>query len=120
MIAWRCRLAFSGLAGNSRSSWAAETYPWLVMVNWRVLSNEPVLTTQYTAPSCVSEPGLKVWLTSVVMPLHSWPCACESWVMKSPLVLIPPSGQDAGGGLPTLRPAAPHSSPSGIGRFLRS
>ncbi len=29
------------------SSWAAETYPWFVIVNWPVLSNELVPTTQY-------------------------------------------------------------------------
>jgi hypothetical protein len=41
------------------SSWAAETYPWLVIVNSPVLSNEPVPTTQYAAPLSISFPELK-------------------------------------------------------------
>src|ERR1700733_32796 len=87
----------AAMAGISMSSWAAETYPWSVMLNAPVLSNELVPITQYAAPLWISEPGFgpdaKIWLTSVTVAAHNWPWPCETWVMLSALGLIPPSGQ---------------------------
>src|SRR5258708_3340123 len=105
----------AAMAGISRSSCGADTYAWLVRLNTPVWSNYPLPTTQYAAAWCTSGlPDVKVWLTSVGVEAHSWPWAWETWVMKSPLVSIPPSGQDLTDGL-VVRPAFPHSSPSGIG-----
>src|SRR6202171_6805095 len=95
-------------AAISRSACAAETYPWFVRLNWPVASNEPVPTTQYATPTCISEPCLKAWLIPVGVEPHSWDCDWETCVMKQPLVFRPPSGPDvACGGLP-VRPGAPH------------
>src|SRR5450631_2977713 len=116
MIARPPLLGVAAMAGMSRSSCLGETYPWLVRVNLPVVSNERVPTTQYTAPMWISALALVyVWAIWVLVAAQSWPCACETCVRLSPLVASPPSGQEAGGGEPTLSPACPHSSPSGIG-----
>ena len=44
----------AAMAGNSRSSCLAETYPWLVRVKTPYLSKLLVPTTQYAAPACCS------------------------------------------------------------------
>src|SRR5580704_14325605 len=114
MIALPPLVGVAAMAGIDRSSCIGETYPWLVRVNLPVLSNELVPTTQYTAPMWISALALVyVWAIWVAVDAHSWPCACETCVRLSPLVVIPPSGQVATPSV--LRSAAPHSLPSGIG-----
>ena len=97
------------------SSWAAETYPWLVRVNCPVLSNESVPITQYAAPLWISLPGSgptrTIWLTSV-------PRAPQLALALRDLGHVVAVGGDAAlgtGSASRAQPAAPHSSPSGIG-----
>ena len=112
MIARPPLLGVAAMAGMSRSSCLGETYPWLVRVNLPVWSNERVPSTQYTAPMWISALApVYVWASWVLVAAQSWPCACETCVRLSPLVASPPSGQEVS----ELSPAAPHSSPSGIG-----
>ena len=48
------------------------TYPWLVRVNLPVLSNDRLLTTQYTAPMWISALALVyVWASWVLVAVQS-------------------------------------------------
>ena len=103
------------MAGIDRSSCVAATYPWLVRVNLPVVSNELVPSTQYTAPWWISALA-PVYVSAiwVAVAAHSWPWAlakpasgCRRWFAD------PALRQEVN----SLRPAAPHSSPSGIGPF---